>query len=205
MPESSSKKKSKSTTPEVPEPSIASALTDVPAELTPGEDIDYSDAQKTYKKLWTECQDCFMFDTDTKYEIDVSKMTPAPSDWTIRAYEEKGMESLRHYLINMPDHTTKQTLCVMPKTTTKPTTWEEIRDGEFYIINGQHSVAASKTMHTIGVHQTIARKFQKWNCFIVWSDERSKLHRLSAYYNRVNHFSIFKPTWSTNVLNARYI
>lgn len=132
-------------------------------------------------------------------------MEPAPADWTIRAYELKGIEATRHYLINMPDHSTKQTLCVMLKMDTKPTSWDEIRDGEFHIINGQHNVAASKSMFDIGVSQQIAQNFQRWNCFIVKSEDKSKLRRLSTYYNRVNHFSIFKPTWFTNVLAARYI
>lgn len=115
------------------------------------------------------------------------------------------METTGHYLINMPDHSTKQTLCVMPKTETKPTSWEEICDGEFLIINGEHSVATSKSMLEIGIIEQIARNFRRWNCFIVWSKDKRKLQRLSAYYNRVNHFSVFKPTWATNVLAARYI
>lgn len=81
-PESSSKK-SKPPVATVPETSIASALTDVPAELTLGEDVDYGDAQKIYEKFWTECQDCFVFETVTKYKINISKLEPAPADWTI--------------------------------------------------------------------------------------------------------------------------
>ena len=56
------------------------------------------------------------------------------------------MEDLKTYLINMPDRTQKQTLCVMPKLDYKPKDLEKMADYEFYIINGQHSVAASKSI-----------------------------------------------------------
>jgi hypothetical protein len=46
----------------------------------------------------------------------------------------------------------------MPKTDFKPTSWYEISDAEFFI-NGQHSVAASKTMSDIGVAPAIAKNF----------------------------------------------
>ena len=44
-----------------------------------------------------------------------------------------------------------------------------------------------------------------WNYFIVWTRSKEKLRKISAYYNRVNHFSSFKTTWSTNILAARFI
>ena len=47
----------------------------------------------------------------------------------------------------MPDKSTRQTLCVMPVGfNEKPTEWKDIEKGRFYIINGQHSVEASKWM-----------------------------------------------------------
>ena len=39
----------------------------------------------------------------------------------------------------------------------------------------------------------------------MWTRSKEKLRKISAYYNRVNHFSSFKPTWSTNILAARFI
>ena len=54
------------------------------------------------------------------------------------------MEDLKTYLMNLLDRTQKQTLCVMPKLDYKPKDLEEMADCEFYIINGQYSVPASK-------------------------------------------------------------
>jgi hypothetical protein len=41
----------------------------------------------------------------------------------------------------------------------------------------------------------------EWNCCIVWSKDKSRLRQISGYYNRCNHFSIFKA-WATNILGA---
>ena len=39
----------------------------------------------------------------------------------------------------------------------------------------------------------------------MWTRSKEKLCKISAYYNHVNHFSSFKPTWSTNILAAQFI
>jgi hypothetical protein len=46
------------------------------------------------------------------------------------------MLNTKHYLVNMPDPSVKQTLCVMPDTNEEPKTWEEIANGRFFIITG---------------------------------------------------------------------
>jgi hypothetical protein len=56
-------------------------------------------------------------------------MKRAPTDWTICECIEKEMLGTKHYLVNMPDPSVKQTMCVMPITNKWPTTWEEIANG----------------------------------------------------------------------------
>jgi hypothetical protein len=114
---------------------------------------------------------------DTKYEIPIEQMIRAPTDWTIREYEEQGLINTKHYLVNMPDLSVKQTLCVMPDTNERPTMWDEIANKRFFIINGQHNVAASKDMQTTGLPESIVKNFRKWNCFIVWSKDRADCTR----------------------------
>jgi hypothetical protein len=185
--------------------STASAITEVPSSLEPGEKTDYNETKTMYEKFWTECQDCFVFEVDRKFSISIDQMQRAPKDWTIREYEEQGMKETLHYLCHMPDPSVKQTLCVMPDTEEKPTDWEQIENGKFFIINGQHSVAASQKMQATDLPEKIVKPFLKWNCFIVWSKDKNRLRQISGYYNWCNHFSMFKPTWATNVLGARFI
>jgi hypothetical protein len=189
------------------EGSTASAVTqsDMPTVLGPGESADYNETKTMYEKFWSECQECFVFEVNTKFSVSIDQMFRSPKDWTIREYEEKGMQDTLNFLVHMPDPSVKQTLCLMPDTNEKPTDWDAIKNGKFYIINGQHSVAASQKMKETGLPDEIIKPFLHWNCFIVWSKDKSRLRRISGYYNRCNHLGVFKPTWATNVLGARFI
>ena len=79
-----------------------------------------------------------------------------------------------------------------------------MKKGKFYIINGQHSVVASKHMieRRPPVKEQMLKYFQTWNCYIVFTNDKEKLRKISAFYNRTNHFTGFLPTWSTNILGA---
>ena len=72
---------------------------------------------------------------DEKHEVHIDQLERAPADWTVRAYEEHGIEKLCHYLINMPDRSIRQTLCIMPQMKERPTFFCEIEDGNFWTIN----------------------------------------------------------------------
>ena len=112
------------------------------------------------------------------------------------------------YLLNLSDRKSRQMLCVIPKDRiSKPTSREEIKDGEFYIINRQHSVAASKriTKAESGINDDVKRDFRIWSCFIVWSNESEILRSISAYYNGINHFQMIQPSWATNILGAQMV
>ena len=186
--------------------SLASAMSVLPEAARHGKVIDYNNVNVIFQKFFVECQDAFIFDDPLqKTELDVMRLVNAPDAWTIRAFEERGMEDLKTYLMNMPDRTQKQMLCVMPKLDYKPKDLEEMADYEFYIINGQHSVTTSKSMIAGNVPKAIEKDFRTWNCFIVWMEDVDKLHKISAFYNRVNHLTPFKSTWATNILAARAV
>ena len=118
------------------------------------------------------------------------------------------MDAMVIYLLNLLDRKACQTLCVMPTNRTeKPTSWEEIKDGDFYIINGQHSVATSRLITQVGsgADEDVKNDFCVWSCFIVWSSDAEILRFISAYYNRINHFQMIQPSWATNILGARTV
>ena len=88
------------------------------------------------------------------------RLVNAPDAWTIRAFEDKGMKDLKTYLMNMLDKTEKQTLCIMPKLDYKPKDLEEMAECNFYIINGQHNVATSKSMIVGNIPDAIWKDFR---------------------------------------------
>ena len=132
----------------------------------------------------------------------------APAEYNIRSREDKLVDAMVIYLLNLPEWKARQMLCVMPTNRMeKPTSWEEIKDGDFYIINGQHIVAASRLITQVGsgADDNVKNDFCVWSCFIVWSSDAEILRSISAYYNRINHFQMIHPSWATNILGARTV
>jgi hypothetical protein len=76
--------------------------------------------QRQYTRSSEQSTNHAVFEVDTNYSISIDQMEKASKDWTIREYEEQGMNETLHYLINMLDPLTKQTLCVVPGTEERP-------------------------------------------------------------------------------------
>jgi len=188
--------------------SYADLMAMVPQALQTDRRPDYKTVSAVYKRFWETCTDAYFLGVNEKKVLPLEQFTEAPAEFNIRVLETHAVESMMNWLVNMPDKSTKQTLCVMPVGLTKrPTKWEDVEHGLFYIINGQHSVAASRMMmeDNSEIDETTQKEFEKWNCFIVWSNDAEKLRSISAYYNRVNHFQAIQPSWATNILGARTV
>ena len=118
---------------------------------------------------------------------------------------------MKNYLIQTPPAWPQHNLCLMPKlpkgeTWREGMTWDDIKDGQFIIINGQHSVAASRQI--IGHKDTepnLRDKLKVWPCTIVWSDDPSMTVRLSYTLNNSNSFNKFTPTWTTQIMYCRRV
>jgi hypothetical protein len=188
--------------------SLNSVLGELPKVNKVGEVLDFDNANRIYQNFFADCQDEFVFKMNgqpKKFSVDVTRCKPAPPHWTIRAYEKRGMEEMKNYLVNMPDRTQKQTLCLMPDTKARPQQEEDIEGCTFNIINGQHSVAASVSLIEENASEELVRDFRRWDAYIVWTLDIDKLRKISAFYNRVNHLAPFKPTWASNILASRNV
>ncbi|KAG0596341.1 hypothetical protein M758_UG245100 [Ceratodon purpureus] len=188
--------------------SLNSVLGELPKVNKAGEILDFDNANRIYQNFFSDCQDEFVFKTNgqpKKLSVDVTRCKPAPAAWTIRAYEKRGMEEMKNYLVNMPDRGQKQTLCLMPDTKARPQQESDLEGCTFHIINGQHSVAASKSLIEDNASEELLRDFRRWDAYIVWTKDHDKLQKISAFYNRVNHLAPFKPTWASNILAARKV
>ena len=130
---------------EVAKASLADVVSKVPSSYEPQKKADFKHINAVYKKFWSECEDTYIFGVDAKKELSIDQLVDAPAKYNIRSREDKLVDAMVIYLLNLPDRKAWQTLCMMPTNRTlKPTSWEEIKDGEFYIINGQLSVTTSR-------------------------------------------------------------
>ena len=99
--------------------------------------IDYKSVSEAYKRFGATCEDAYVFNVGEKVEIDITKLIPAPPTYNIRSQESRIVQDMVNYLTNIPDKSTKQTLCVMPvRLKEKPKTWKDMENCDFYIING---------------------------------------------------------------------
>jgi hypothetical protein len=87
----------------------------------------------------------------------------------------------------------------------KPKSWDEIKDGMFLIINGQHSVTASKQLQLTAVREARKIELQTWKAYIMWSLKKNQLLCISEWYNACNHLKYSQSTWGSNILSARSI
>jgi len=126
----------------------------------------------------------------------------------IQSHEDWLASNVMYYYVHMLNKMTKQTLYVMPeglKAKPKLESWDENEKGKFYLINGQHSVSASKKMVEMNLDESILKHFRQWDCYVMKSKDNKKLWSISAYYNKMNHFVAMKPLWSTSILGARNV
>lgn len=189
---------------EIDPTSLESALTDIPTD-SDKKILDYKESMEVFKNYWALCQDSYVFGTEKTFTIPIERLHTPPANLNVRNLEQHKVASTMHFLIEMANKDKKNTLCVFPKDKLlKPESWEDIMDGDFYMVNGQHCVEASKQLQKrVDVDDKIRKCFKTWDCFVVWNEDKSIIRKISAYYNRVNHFMNTNPTWATNIIGAR--
>ena len=144
--------------------SLNSIVEALPREHRIGEALDSDNANKIYWDFFTECQEAFVFKLEgqlKKILVEMTKCKNAPVEWTIRAYEKEGIEEMKNDLMNMLDRTHKQMLCVMPCLQNRPKDEQDLKNCEYYIINGQHRVAASKSLFDNNATKELVKDFRK--------------------------------------------
>lgn len=115
------------------------------------------------------------------------------------------------YLSQVEPTWAQYNICVMPifpenKPGQPPYKWEDIKDKEFIIIGGQHTVAAARTIvnHKDTDHLT-RQKFRVWPCCIVYTQEYIHTTRLSLTLNRTNKMFAWVPSWVATIVSVRRV
>ena len=153
--------------------SMASVITTLPKDaMGVKEVIDYDKSKKVYKEYWSSCTDSYIFGISKKFEIHVDQLQSSPKTHNVCCLEERGVTAILNFFLEMPDPDQKMTLCAMPQNLSEtPTKFEDIKAGKFWMINGQHSVAATKRMKTLDGAEEKYKRFKQWDCFIVWNSD----------------------------------
>jgi len=176
-----------------------------------GEEPSLEEAAADRKKFVQLFGHLYPFGIEKVFHVHIKKMLSAKSYQVTRPLDDAGVALMKNYLIQTPPAWPHHNLCLMPKLNKGETwregmTWDDIKDGNFVIINGQHSVAASRQI--IGhknTEQSLKDKLKIWPCTIVWTDDPSMTVRLSYTLNNSNSFNKFTPTWTTQIMYCRRV
>ena len=143
--------------------------------------------------------------------MDISQCLPANDQYIIRKMEGEILKSVKKELVQMGDINQRQKICITPVDaegkllTAKPKDWNEIKNKKFMVINGQHSIAASKELQVDGCGEDRRRELEKWEAIVVWDLDPVRLTRISKFYNSTNHINHAQPTWGNQIVSCRNI
>jgi len=214
--ESPTPSNSRQTTPSKRGRESSSVLTDDPVspELRmpkPGENVDASEIQKIVNNFTTKCSNCFFMGRDFKFDVDISQCHLAPPEKCVRALEEAYVDWIITQIVSEQFKDDRQTIVLMPqghKKTPTPDMWPEIKKGDFWLIDGQHSVCAAKKIQ--GMHEwddpyNQKEKLKTWRALVVWSDDDTKLSDISRYFNMGNKKRAYQASWARNIMASREV
>ena len=143
--------------------------------------------------------------------MDIAQCVLAKDEYIIRKLQIEIVQSVKAELLKMGDAKMRQKVCLMPMDKDgrllreKPKSWNDIKSGKFMIINGQHSITASKELQISGCADKRRIELAKWDAYIVWSLDPVKLTSISKFYNSTNHLEHAQLTWGWQIINGRNI
>lgn len=188
-------------------PEVSSTLSVAPL-LKRGQVPDAELSTKIFQEFNDRTKDCWPLGRFYTFEVDIFKCHGAPSIMNVRAEEKDGVTWQMNNIMNNPKGD-RQTICVTPKDPQLPVTkenWEEIRKGDFYVIDGQHSVAAAKILlKTDAWKSPLKKDLRYWKSFIVYSENMNTLTYISGFMNQGNKVRQFEASWAANLLAARSV
>lgn len=214
--EAPSPSNSRQTTPSKRRRESGSVLTDDPVSPEvrmpkPGDPVKPTEIQKIVTAFWNKCGHCFFMGQDFKFEVDISQCHLAPPEKCVRAKEEDYVDWLCTQIMCEQYKDDRQTLVLMPqgqKRMPTPDMWPTIKKGDFWLIDGQHSVCAAKKIQGMvewDDPNNQKEKLKTWKALVVWSEDDTKLVDISRFFNMGNKTKAYQASWARNIMASRVI
>jgi len=143
--------------------------------------------------------------------VHINRCFPARDDYIIRGMEDKILASVKPNLIALGHVREHLRLCLTPVddnldlSKESLMSWEEIKNGKFMIINGQHSLRASKDLQVEKYDDKCQKELRKWEAYIVWTLDKSKLVNISVFCNSTNHLDHAQLTWGSQIISSQNV
>jgi hypothetical protein len=177
----------------------------------PGQEVDASEIQKIVNTFTTKCLHCFFMGRDFKFDINITQCHLAPPEKCVRAKEDAYVDWIIAQIVSEQFKDDRQTIVVMPQGQKKmptPEMWPTIEKGDFWLIDGQHSVEASKKIQRMTDWEDPngqREKLKVWKALVVWSDNETRLSDISRYFNMGNKKRAYQASWIRNIMASREV
>jgi hypothetical protein len=172
--------------------------------------LDYEKFTAIQKEFWDTSTSLFLFGMQS-FKVDIAQCMIAKDEYIIRKIEAEIVKSVKAELLQMGDINQRQKICLTLVDAqknllrTKLKDWNEIKNNKFMIINGQHSIAASKELQLEGYGEERHCALEKWDAIIVWDLDPVRLTQISRFYNLTNHLNHAQSTWGNQIISGRNI
>ena len=86
--------------------------------------------------------------------------------------------------------------------------WPSIEKGNFWLIDNQHNVEASKKLQLMAEWDDpnrLKEKLQVWKALVVWLDDKTRLSDISCYFNMNNKKQVYQASWISNIMASQEV
>lgn len=174
-----------------------------PKAVGDGQEIDVGKCQAELEDFKTRSAPMYIWGQHFTKKVHVDRMQLAPKDMKYRPFHESLVETLLQVFLTQL-HPNKQRLTLMPTSKEEPKTYDEVKDQNFYIINGQHSWAAAKRLiDSPQVSKSQKDAYSEWECDFVYTSDKMLLSELSRRTNNTNQFRWDSPEYLLHIQYAR--
>jgi hypothetical protein len=184
---------------------VSSTLTLAPL-LKKGERPDSDLSTKIFQEFDERTKACWPMNRYFTFDVDVYKCHQGTESMNTRVQEESGVWWQMNNIMNNPK-TNRQTICVTPKDPIMEVTeenWPILRKGKFYIVDGQHSVEAAKTLLAYDNWKSpLKPTIRYWKSLLVHSEDYNQLIAISVFLNQTNKIKAFEASWAANIEAGR--
>ena len=109
----------------------------------PSKEVDAGEIQKINDNFETKYLHCFFMGRDFKFEVNIAQCHLAPPKKCVQTKEDAYVDWIIAQILDGQYKDDRQTIVVMPqglKRMPTPDMWPTILRGDFWLIDGQHSV-----------------------------------------------------------------
>ena len=144
------------------------------------EQINFKKYKEVQETFWQDCTYAYYFGlTDTKFVSIDQCFCSEDGSINVRALEQHILSGMVNWLAKIGDINQCQKIYLIPCDNNlrllpeHPTSWEDIKNGKFLIVNGQHSMEASKLLQErLSYSERRKDEVMEWDAYIVWSNNK---------------------------------